>query len=331
MRDVTYALLQPEAALAAVDALRGATDRAAIEGLVELLYNPPAARVAVAAIDALSERPDGIICDALHHGLDSEHASVRGAAVAALQRHHDARAEDAFTLVLERDPSWPVRRAALVALAEGPPPGHWRVLSAATDPHWRVRHALIQALLRWGHTEAERQEIDERLAEREPNVRVRGVRAYLRYRWSGQPLALDPKEVPSEPIHSWRWWDWDAAVLLCHLERLGEAGRRQELAMLPPLLAHLDSRVSGLAVNTLRDWGEPRHLADMVALLDEPRNGAGEAVAKVLRGLDLDRIEETARLILHEARSSPAQRAWALDQVGVILPLEGVEKALLGM
>src|SRR5258708_4441286 len=53
---VTCALRRPETALAAAEALRGRSERAAVEGLVELLYAAPAPRLAIAAIDALEDR-----------------------------------------------------------------------------------------------------------------------------------------------------------------------------------------------------------------------------------------------------------------------------------
>lgn len=50
---ITKALLRPETALAAIRALRGCPDRAALEGLLERIYHPHTTREAVAAIAAL--------------------------------------------------------------------------------------------------------------------------------------------------------------------------------------------------------------------------------------------------------------------------------------
>ncbi len=50
---ITNALLRPQTALAAAQALRGRSDRAAAEGLVELIYPSRTATEAVAAITAL--------------------------------------------------------------------------------------------------------------------------------------------------------------------------------------------------------------------------------------------------------------------------------------
>ena len=215
-----------------------------------------------------------------------------------------------------------VRRAALRALAEHPGPERWRVLDAANDPHWRVRHALIQVLRTWGESEALRQEIDARLAEAEPDVRVRGVRDYLRLGRSGS-ASDGPADGPADdPGRGCLFWDWDAAVLARNIERMGELGRRQNIDGMPPLLAHADERVRTAAVDALRRWGRPEHVAQAVALLDDPRSGAGEAAAWLLGSLIQDEAEAAARLILHLAAPSPAQLAWALDQAGLAWPCE---------
>src|SRR5262245_16130828 len=190
---LTNALLRPETAAAAAEALRGAVGKAEVEGLVELLYAPPSAPAAVAAVSSLDASGAPIVVDALIHALDSPHSSVRTAAVQSLHRRGTRRADEALLRLLRRDESWGVRRAALLALADRPEPRRWDVLPVAgTDPHGRVRHVLIQVLLQGGDTEARRREIDERLAGVGPDARVGGVREYLRYRWSGRPPTSTP-------------------------------------------------------------------------------------------------------------------------------------------
>jgi HEAT repeat protein len=353
MREVTHALFQPETALAAVEALRGACGPVALDGLIDLLYEPPSARAAINAITALGGRQEAVVIDALTAALDSPHALVRLAAVESLRQRRQGSSAD-LQRSLQRDPSWPVRRAALRALADRPEPDRWLVLAAADDPHWRMRHTLIQVLLEWGDTDARRRDIDARLAPREQDARAQGVRAYLHWRWYGTPLP-DRSGVPT-PEPSWPFWDWDAAVLVRQLERLGEAGRRQALDAMPQLLAHADSRVRGVALETLRRCGETRHLAEVVALLGEPRTDAIEAVTELLAALDLDRTEAVARHLLrlsgahsgdrllvgqaaclsggdpgqadsssYEKRATPAQLAWAVDQAGEAFPVEEEE------
>src|SRR5947209_7669640 len=183
---VTYALLWPNTAVAAAEALRGARDRAAVEGLAELVYRPRSAKEALAAIAALEGCDDPVVLDALAVAVEGAHSSVRLAAVQALHRRGVASIGSAcLQQALTRDESWLVRRAALEALANAQGPGRWDLLVAETDPHWRVRHALIRILLGWGELDELRREIEERLERLDRDPRVRGVREYLRYRWSG--------------------------------------------------------------------------------------------------------------------------------------------------
>jgi HEAT repeat protein len=327
MREVTHALFSPETALAAIEALRGVPGPVALDGLIDLLYEPPSARAALNAIAALEPRQEAVVLDALTAALDSPHAMVRLAAAGSLHQRGQGSSAD-FLRLLQRDPSWPVRRAALRALADRPEPDRWSILVAADDPHWRMRHALIQVLLEWGDTEERRREIDTRLAAQEQDARIEGVLAYLHYRWSGTVPAAGETMAGSDTGPSWPFWDWDAAVLVRQLERLGETGRRQAIDTMPQLLAHADSRVRSVALETLRRSGETRHLAEVVALLDEPRTDAIEAVTQLLTSLDLDRTEAVARFLLHLPDATPAQLAWAVDQASEIFPIEEEEATL---
>src|SRR5262245_20705158 len=122
---IAHALLRPETAPAAMRALRGNMDRAAVEGVAELVYQPRNAREAVAAIGALEPVRDPIILDALRAALDSPHPSVRLAAVQDLHRRRATQFGGSLGLVLAGDESWPVRRAALFLLASSPGPDRW--------------------------------------------------------------------------------------------------------------------------------------------------------------------------------------------------------------
>jgi hypothetical protein len=322
---LTHALLRSEMTLAAVRALHGSAERAALEGLVELIYRHRTAAEAVAAIEALETATNAIVCDALCVALDSPHPSVRLAAVESLQRRRPARGSSLRGGVLREDESWPVRRAALYFLASEAGSGRWRVLDAATDPHWRVRHALIGVLMRWGESEPQREEIDQRLTQLSTNARVWGVRAYLQYRWNRQ--RLDTSGAPDD-VPNWPFWDWDAAVLLRNLERMAEKGGRDALDAMPTLLKHADERIRTLAGKCLRDWGRVHHLASVAGFLDEPRqDGFGDAV-KLLSELDEDRKEELALSLLNQSEPTAAQLAWALDQVGQALPADGLDSIL---
>jgi hypothetical protein len=340
---LTHGLTRPETAAAAAAALAGDCRPAAVEGLVELLAGEHSSRAGAAAVAALEACGGALALDGLTAALEGPHAPVRLAAVLTLHRRgagcqpaeqerqvgnlpHGTAAT--FVRLLRRDDSWTVRRGALRALADGPDAMRWHVLDAATDPHWRVRHALIQVLLAWGRTDVQRQDIDGRLGALGESPRVRGLRAYLRYRWSGRVPA--PAEVPEaeDPSRACPFWDWDEAVLARNLERLGAAGRRAALDVMPSLVGHPAERVSALAVEVLRRDGEARHLAEALDWLDDPRSGAGAAVQKLLGYLDQDRIEEAARLILHRPATAAA-RAWAVDQAGPVFPPEEEAAVLL--
>ncbi len=236
---------------------------------------------------------------------------------------------DSLRRILQTDESWLVRRAAVRALADGLAPDPWCVLDAATDPHWRVRHALIEVLLGWGETQDKRNEIDTRLVRAGSNERIQGLRAYLHFRWDGHPPPNASIPKPIDPRRRCPFWDWDVAVLLRKLERMGESGRRQALDAIPFLLGHADGRVRGVASGTLRTAGEVSHLVQALEWLDDRRGGASNSVEKLMSQLDLDRVEAIVRFILHAHNPSAAQLAWVLDQWGDDLPPEE-EQACLG-
>ncbi len=328
---ITQALLRPETALAAIRALGGSQDRVALEGLVELIYHHHNSKEAVEAISALEASNASIVVDALRAALDNSHPSVRLAALQDLRRRRVTGVGILLGRLLCTDGSWPVRRTALYLLADESGDERWRTLDAADDPHWRVRHALIRVLLRWGDNALQRQEIDRRLSQLGSNERVQGVRGYLQYLWTGAAQEFARSLRGNQNIQACSFWDWDAAVLHRRLEGMEERGRRQALDAMPLLLTHPDVRIRVLAAKTVRDWGETRHLAPVVGLLDDPRQeGIGEVV-KLLNELDEDRKEELARFLLHASKSTPAQLSWALDQVGFAFPAAEEQVVLVGL
>ncbi len=140
---------------------------------------------------------------------------------------------------------------------------------------------------------------------------------------------------PLEDPASWcPFWDWDPAVLVRHLEQLGEEGQRHQLDLMPRLLGHTDSRVRSVALRTLRLWGKPEHLARALELLDEPRLEASESVRTLRDQLNLDQAEATALRVFGEPGASapgfrfPRLLAWAIDQVCVAVPPEEVRSVL---
>jgi HEAT repeat protein len=353
VRRLTHALTRPETALAAAEALRDHLDEpGAVEGLVLLVHAPRTAKEATTALALLAGRDEPIVLDALAAALESPHSTVRLAAAQAVQRREPALLGGPLGRLLRRDESWLVRRAALDALADFP---DWRpVLWAADDPHWRVRHALIRILLRRGEVGESRSEIDTLLRPHGQNTeysvpstqygvpapvaevraaRREGVRTYLLHRWSpGDP----PNHTAFHSVLGTQYsvlpfWDWDPAVLVRNLERLGEADRSAALDHMPLLLGHDDERVRAFAADSLRARGSTEQLARALTVLDEPRTPAVESVVGLFRSFDLDRTEEVVRFVLRLPAPTPAQLAWALDQVGVALPCEEEETALAGL
>src|SRR5262245_27249937 len=200
----SHALLRRESALAAIAALRSCAAQGAVEGLAELIYRGAGARETLAAIDALEGCGRFLVTDALLAALLSPNATVRLASVQALHRRNTP-AGPAFTRLLRRDGSWPVRRAALVALADQRDE-RWEILHAATDPHWRVRYALLRVLLGWGQNGHERDEIQERLTRSGNDGRTEGVCAYLRWRWDGHPPHDGPGTEAPDPRERCAFW-----------------------------------------------------------------------------------------------------------------------------
>jgi HEAT repeat protein len=325
LREITYALTQPRTAGAALAALAGSGLPPAVEALVELLARPHTAPLAPAALAALDACEHPLVPGALVEALDSPLPSVRLPAVEALARRRAYDARPRLARLLREDDSWPVRRAALRALAEHPAPGRWDVLLGADDPHWRVRHALIGALRT--AEGADRKEALARLAALPPNPRVEGVRQYLEACWAGDWTA-PPDDWAPPP---WPWWDSDPAVLARRLEELGDAGRRAELAAMPALVGHDDERVRRLAVEALRRHAGAPDIVAALGWLEDPRHGAGDSVRALLGALDLDRIEVADRHILHGPAASPARLAWALDQAGTAFPVEEERDRCLGL
>lgn len=319
---ISHALLRSDTALAAIREFHGRTDPIAVEGLVELIYRHRTAAEAVAAMEALAASSSPIVCDALVAALASVHPSVRLAAIQGLHRQPAPRISELMERVLLQDESWPVRRAALQFLANQAAPDHWRILAAASDPHWRVRHALITVLLRWSEETDLREEIGNRLDQRSDSVLVRGVRTYLQFQWHAQvPDNAAPQES-RRPASASSLWDWDAAVLLRKLEQLQERGRRDALDQMPNLLKHADERIRGVAGKCLRDWGRVEHLAAVVAILDEPRQDGFADAVKLLSELDDDRKAALALHLMQQVQTSNGRLTWALDQVGDALPAD---------
>src|SRR5688572_6230500 len=117
----TYALLDSEFAATTAELLRGTTERAELESLVELVLNPEtSATAALAALRSLEHDSSALVNDTAVRALASPHPSVRISAASEVVRRKLFDAADiALARLLTEDSYWQVRRAAINALAAG--------------------------------------------------------------------------------------------------------------------------------------------------------------------------------------------------------------------
>jgi HEAT repeat protein len=320
-----WALLTPDLAPAAAAQLRGTTEPAEVEGLVELLLDPRASAAGcAAALRSLDHDTGPLVSDAVVRALANPFPSIRIAAAGeVVRRGLFEPAAGPLDHLIRTDPFWQVRRAAVSAVAADPSERRWLALYAATDPHWRVRHALAQVLAPWGRDETVRERILTALTD--PSQRVARLRDYLAFRWTGE---LPPDRPADDPAAWCPFWDWDPAVLARHIGDLGPAGRADALPVLTRLINHPDERVRGWVVEALRDAGTPADWCDALARLGDPREDAAPTQADLVKGLELDRLEAAAKFILAQERPAPAALAWALEQVGEAFPADEVRADL---
>ncbi len=317
----TFALRDPDLAAVAAATLRCTTEPTGIDGLIELLLDPQATAAACStSLRSLEHDSSPLVSEAVIQALNNQYPTIQIAACTEVVRRglFDAAVEELAQL-MGANPFWQVRRAAVNALGANPSLRCWRILFAATDPHWRVRYALAHILVEWGREESDRAKVLEQLPE--SDTRVARLRDYLLFRWTGEL----PPERPSENPATWcPFWDWDPAVFARLLSELGRNGRRDSLPVLARLVNHPDERVRAWVIEALRDDGEPSHWADALARLGDPREDTAPQQADLVKGLELDRLEAVAKFILAQERPEPAALAWALAQVEEAFPADEV-------
>lgn len=313
---LTYALLAPETAEMALEAMPGVRDAAIVDGLAELVLGDALARVRVKALHKLAPLARdawlGIVPLALRDPLPS----LRSAALQLLSKS-DGETKIFHAEIAERvrvDPSWTIRRSALELL----PRSSNDILVAADDPHWRVRLALIESLADIG--DLEREQVVQGLRQRQSASlqphRVAGVIGVLEYLWHRRPTSpAAPNTGPHCPF-----WDWDDAVLARRLEEMTAEERRENCAFFPALLTHGEPRVRSSAAKSLRRYAGTPEILAIVQLLAEPRWGMSSEICDLLQRIDADRALPAARAILEDPESVPTVTAWAVETVASILP-----------
>ncbi|MCA9067507.1 MAG: HEAT repeat domain-containing protein [Planctomycetaceae bacterium] len=316
-----FSLRHPEEWSRAFDQFPCALDRAMQDGLIEMLCTPPTAGAAVAAVTALETCESQIVVEALHNSLLSPHSSVRLAALRSLYKRKAVGIAPVVSRLLDREPSWMIRQAAVQFLAQDPTDRRWDILKASTDPHWRVRHTLIQVLLDWSQSQSRPQEILDRLRAFNDDDRIQGLRRYLEYRQSHTSANVPP--VDEEDPNSWcPFWDWDPAVLAWRLEEMTTRERAEHITLMPRLVGHDDERVRRWAAHSLLRDGESPELQEALRWLDDPRHPAFETLMKLTSQLDPERIEQTVQSLIGSDRLSPGQWCWALDQMETTVFIE---------
>jgi len=265
---------------------------AVVVGLCELIEAPPKASIGVAAIRRLAaletSEASSMIDISLDIAIDSKFSLVRIAAIEALVER-DA-APDRLVEIIQSEDAWMVRRAALKAVATLAEEKRWGVLSAADDPHWRVRHQLTLQLLAWGEDGKGQSEILDRLTRLATEPRAAGVLTYLATKWNvGANIdvntiaeittAIEPEELA---IHQQPWWDWDGAVLLRQIELLPSAEQKAMLNFSAELLTHNNERLRTFVLRKLKRDGTDAQLVQAASLLAKPRYlGCRELLAMI--------------------------------------------------
>ena len=194
---------------------------------------------------------------------------------------------------VEFDQSYVVRRKALAALPPEFPLALVRI--AASDPHWRVRMALIEWIEKTS-------QVEEALCWKATDREV-GFAEFLR--WRQEPGEL-PKAIEKQNQFG---WDDDPAVLLAELKK---QPREEWLEQLPFLVHHTGTSVSNWAVQQLFEFGTSELCHKAAKLANDPRHPGWQAVEHLANRLDSDRRPDwkpVEPLIAPWSKNHPVNRA----------------------
>lgn len=312
---VTYALHDAALTEQAVAALAGRSDPIAIDGLLDVLDSATNARNLVRAIELLRELDHPAINVSLVRLLRSPWPSVQCAAIAAIHQRGfaaDPWCHEELFRFLSENSSWTARRDVLLLLAESRDP---RLVVAASDPHWRVRHAFAKSCL--ARPSEEVLEIIQQLLSCKSS-HTQGVIHYLRL-CLGLENATEVVAQPTRPPI----WDDDPAVLERRLREESVRSDPSTWPWLPQLVQHDEECVHCLACQLLLKAGEARQLADAANALHEPRQTSYPAVVELFARIDRFRCAEVISIILGDKSATPGAIAWAIENSrGVVFELK---------
>lgn len=257
---LTYALLDRARVMEVLHHLGNNRDEATLQGLISLIHNPLSARATARALQILSGWDHPIVKDAILDGLHDSHVTVQFAAIRALQPKQTVELSFAIVPILKRSNNWGLRRAALEKLAEAPPPVCDEIYAAVLDPHWRVRHTLLEILRAHGTSVTEQEEILTRLLANGNDARAKGLATWLRWNWRQVP------PPPSSPATTRALESWSPDLTIVAEQVLTADLNTDTLRF---LLEMTDSRVQRSLKMRLRrfskaDW-------ERVSLPDESR------------------------------------------------------------
>ena len=319
---IGYALLDSKSVSSALNELESnhlssPLDRNLITSLIGVVHDSFNAKPTIAAIKLLSDlcqeadpSLQPFVKETFQFSLGNQWATVRIAAINAIAKFKLTESVQRLHQVLSSDPSWIVRRAALRSLIELVGNLDSRVLTAATDPHWRIRHCLLQSFESQMDSEDSstfKRRIEELRSKFEDQAkmnveyqtRFEGIVEFLRFLQLSDEQKLDhatnTKSLKSQSSsehepESWcPFWDWDPAVLSRNLDEMGAEEKNSHIELTPRLIAHSDERIQKHAAAALYRVGTTQQLDSAFSIFADPRHPAFVTAAKLFQRLDDDR------------------------------------------
>lgn len=298
----TWPLTQPDRVLTTLATWGPPLNTCQIDALLELLH-ANTIRHAQWALRLLEQVESPIVQEAMIACLFADAPTLRQESLESLTRRRTDGIDLHVAFLLEHDASWPSRRAAVQFFAQRPEPYRQALFVAATDPHWRVRHALVQVLCTWDALP------DWSPADLPPEYAYR-LAGVLHQVASQRGWTVPFADILAPLVTPPPFFDADPAVMARQLEALPIADCVPHLAAIVALLAHEDERLRRWAVRTLRTVGTPTHWANALTHGDDPRTGAVPSVRELFARFDQDDLEAIRADLTHRPQRSLTQQMW---------------------